>query len=85
MAELVLKNIILPKPFPLTDFEKENINTPAVETTLYWNPNFGTTSSGKNSFSFFTNDVKGDFFVIAQGLDINNLRPLFGKAVFSVK
>lgn len=85
LAELVLKNIILPKPFPLTDFEKENINTPAVETTLYWNPNFGTNSSGKNSFSFFTNDVKGDFFVIAQGLDINNLRSLFGKAVFSVK
>ncbi|MEJ6979252.1 hypothetical protein WG906_02245 [Pedobacter sp. P351] len=83
--EMFIKNIIKPKDFQATDFEKEKIEELALETTVYWDPNFGTNASGKNTFSFFTNDAKGDFLIIAQGIDVKTLRPMFGKTGFTVK
>ncbi|MFD2164336.1 hypothetical protein ACFSJU_18145 [Paradesertivirga mongoliensis] len=83
--EWLIKNIIIPKEFQVTDFEREKIEEPTFETTLYWNPNFGTPESGQNTFTFFSNDVKADFVIIAQGIDVNTLKPMFGKTTFSVK
>ena len=82
--ETMIKNITYPKEFMLTDFDNEKIDVPAYETTLYWNPNLNA-PDGKSSFSFFSNDLKADFLIIAQGLDVNTLKPLFGQTGFSVK
>ncbi|MXV15122.1 hypothetical protein [Hufsiella ginkgonis] len=81
----VIKNISIPKQFFLPDYEKQPSYEPELRTTIYWNPNSGTTRAGVNAFSFFTSDIRGDFIVVAQGLDVNTLAPLYGTAAFTVK
>lgn len=74
-----------PKVFPAIDFTKEQLPEPVFETTLYWNPNIDTDPEGKANFSFFSNNLDGDFLIIVQGIESSKGIPLYGKGGFKVE
>lgn len=83
--DYLLKTITIPDEFPLTDYDREPNAEPNFDTTLYWSPNTDTDKDGKNTLSFFTSLLPGDYTVVAQGIDKNTSKPLYGTAAFSVK
>ena len=44
---------------------------PDFRDVLYWSPNINTSANGKGTFSFYTGDVPGKFFVMLQGISSN--------------
>ncbi|MEO7311278.1 MAG: hypothetical protein ABIX01_12825 [Chitinophagaceae bacterium] len=80
-----LKLISNPNIFQVIDFEKEESNEVESRTTIYWNPNLSTGKDGKGSFTFFTDDVVGEFRITLQGVTLTGLLPLSGSARFTVK
>lgn len=80
-----LKNISTPNNFILPDYNKDPSNEPELRSTIYWAPNLNTDKDGKVTFEFFTSDIKGDFTIMVQGIDINTLRPVYGTGGFGVK
>lgn len=80
-----LKNVNIPDEFPLVDYDKDPNAEPNFNTTLYWNPNTDTGKDGKNTLSFFTSLLPGDYTVVAQGIDKKTNKPLYGTTTFSVK
>lgn len=83
--DYMLKSIAIPDKFPLVDYDKNPNAEPDFNTTLYWNPNTDTGQDGKNTLSFFTSLLPGDYTVIAQGVDKKTDKPLYGTATISVK
>ena len=83
---MILKSITLPNTFQVIDFEKEPEAEADDRTTIYWNPNLYTDKTGQTSFSFFTNDVAGDFEIILQGITRTKfgIGTVSGHAGFSV-
>ncbi|MEJ6979427.1 hypothetical protein WG906_03140 [Pedobacter sp. P351] len=79
------KSIAKPHMFFAPDFESHPEAEPKTGTTIFWRPNTGTPKNGTNSISFFSSDMIGDFIIIAQGINVNDLSPLYGSAVFSLK
>ncbi|MET0299198.1 MAG: hypothetical protein ABW036_05535, partial [Flavitalea sp.] len=51
-------------------------------TTLHWEPYIRTGDDGKAEFSFYANDLKGNFIVRVQGISANG--PVTGYAEFSI-
>ena len=74
---LPLPEISIPNQFHLPDYSKEDNNGPDTRTTLFWTPNLNTDATGKTSFEFFTSDIKSDFTIVVQGLDIHTLKPVY--------
>jgi hypothetical protein len=64
--------------------ESGNENRPDIRTTIHWNPNLRTDSTGKVEESFITSDQTGKFIIIAHGLRGDGT-PLFGTKEFSVE
>ncbi|MBB5441399.1 hypothetical protein HDC92_005111 [Pedobacter sp. AK017] len=79
-----MKNITIPEEFPLPDYDAYPSEKEDTRSTIYWNPNIVTDTKGTATFSFFTSDMQGEFELIAQGLEVNTLKPLMGTGSFKV-
>lgn len=80
-----LKLVATPNNFQVIDFEKEPSSEKETRTTIYWNPNVFTDKDGKASFTFFTNDVTGEFKIILQGVTMRGMLPVYSSSSFVVK
>jgi hypothetical protein len=56
---------------------------PITLSTLYWAPDVSTDKNGEATITFYTNDLKGRFYVIAQG--ISTAGTFSGRATFRVE
>jgi hypothetical protein len=83
-TNIALDNIFLPQTFYLPNYQQLPKEIKELATTLYWNPNLNTTKEGKALIEFYNSDVKGNFKIIIQGVDIQTLRPLFGQSSYLV-
>ena len=63
----------LPKAFFVKDYSKEDLPGLEVSTTLYWNYFLTTDEKGEAQFSFYTNDLTGDFVCELQGISEQGL------------
>ena len=79
-----IKNITIPEEFPLPDYGTNPSEKEDVRSTIYWNPNIVTDANGTATFSFYTSDIQGEFEIMAQGLEVNTLKPLMGTGSFKV-
>ena len=79
-----MKNITIPEEFPLPDYGTNPSEKEDVRSTIYWNPNIVTNANGTATFSFYTSDIQGEFEIMAQGLEVNTLKPLMGTGSFKV-
>lgn len=79
-----VKNIDAPQRFYLPDYAKETVSTPELQSTIFWEPNLNTKTSGKSSIEFYTSDVNGPFTIVVQGIVVKNLAPVFGKSAFMI-
>ncbi|HVI45739.1 MAG TPA: hypothetical protein VM802_12765 [Chitinophaga sp.] len=59
--------------FPQIDYTKIQELTQEVNSTLYWNYQLVTDENGEATFSFFTNDLKGVFTCIIQGVSTKDI------------
>jgi hypothetical protein len=60
-----------PAVFPQPDHsqkEGDNVSSPDLRSTLYWNENKLVDKYGRSSFQFFTNDVPGTYQVVISGI-----------------
>ncbi|MDP3466840.1 MAG: TonB-dependent receptor plug domain-containing protein [Daejeonella sp.] len=48
-----------------------NVQIPDLRTTIYWNPNVVSDSTGKASVEFFNSDGTGNYKAIVEGININ--------------
>ena len=44
---------------------------PDYRNVLYWSPEINTGENGKGSFSFYSGDIPGKYFVVVQGISAN--------------
>lgn len=79
------KSIASPKSFFAPDYRKDEFAQDPIGTTTFWSPNVSTSTNGNGTISFYTTNLTGDFIVIAQGITIKTLEPLYGSASFSVR
>ncbi|WP_448702225.1 hypothetical protein ACFGVR_07845 [Mucilaginibacter sp. AW1-3] len=84
-TRFLLKNIATPNKFILPDYDKDPSNEPELRSTIYWESNLNTGTDGKVTFEFFTSDIKGDFTIMVQGIDVKTLRPVYGTGGFVVR
>ncbi|SKB76429.1 TonB-dependent receptor plug domain-containing protein [Daejeonella lutea] len=61
------------REFYAPDYADPKINTKMADlrTTIYWNPNVVSDSTGKASVEFFNGDGPGTYKAIVEGIDIN--------------
>jgi TonB-dependent SusC/RagA subfamily outer membrane receptor len=61
-----------PKEFYVPNYEDPKINNQVADlrTTIYWNPNIVTDSTGNASIGFFNADGSGKYKVILEGMDL---------------
>lgn len=61
-----------PKEFYVPNYEDPKINTQVADlrTTIYWNPNIVTDSTGNASIKFFNAEGTGKYKVILEGMDL---------------
>lgn len=64
------------------DSVKFDPTLPALYSTLYWSPLVLTDDKGEAVFAFYTNDIKGRFVTLLQGM--SSVGALKGQAFFSV-
>ena len=57
---------------------------PDYRTQLYWNPNVALSGTKIPTFEFFTSDIKGDFEVVIEGIEING-KPVHYRDVIHVE
>ena len=50
-----------------TSIQKES-RIPDLRNVLYWSPTVNTGNNGKQQFSFYTSDLKGNYVIVVQGL-----------------
>jgi TonB-dependent SusC/RagA subfamily outer membrane receptor len=56
---------------PDYDDPKTNAKIPDLRTTIYWNPNVVSDSTGRASVEFFNSDGPGNYKAIVEGININ--------------
>jgi uncharacterized protein YfaS (alpha-2-macroglobulin family) len=62
------QGIYMAREFFQPDYEKKNLPTPDNRTTIYWNPEIQTDSSGKATVSFYNSDLKGEALIRISGI-----------------
>ncbi len=70
------------KEFYKADYDVYNPTLPEILSTIYWEPHFVTNEAGEAEISFFTNDLKGVFVCMIQGLTDNGV--ISNKKLFTV-
>ncbi|MBC7912847.1 MAG: hypothetical protein H7Y07_01880, partial [Pyrinomonadaceae bacterium] len=81
---ILLKNISIPTEFIHPDYLKNPPVEPELQSTIFWNPNLNSNSTGKADFSFYTSDIKGEFVILVQGVEVKNIKPIYGSLRFNV-
>ena len=56
------------REFYQPDYGNKNIQTPDNRTTIYWNPDIKTDSTGKAKVSFYNSDLKGEALIRISGV-----------------
>lgn len=69
---------------PNYDVPKPKHEQRDYRTTLHWQPNITTDANGKSNFSFFTNDVPGEYLIKVEGITLDG-RPVSTAAHFDVE
>ncbi|MES2829841.1 MAG: hypothetical protein V4687_16910 [Bacteroidota bacterium] len=64
---------------PRYDYPGMNLELPDLRSTVYWNPNVKTYSSGKTTLNYFNGDGPGTYKVIVEGINANGE---LGRAVY---
>jgi TonB-dependent SusC/RagA subfamily outer membrane receptor len=61
------------REFYSPDYEDPAVNAkiPDLRTTIYWNPNVVSDTTGKASIEFFNADGTGNYKAIVEGININ--------------
>jgi hypothetical protein len=62
------QGIYMAREFYQPDYEKKNIQTPDNRTTIYWNPEIQTDSTGTAKVSFYNSDLKGKALIRITGV-----------------
>jgi hypothetical protein len=62
------QGIYMAREFYQPDYENKNISIPDNRTTIYWNPEIQTDSTGKAKVSFYNSDLKGEAFIRVSGV-----------------
>ncbi len=62
-----------PKEFYVPNYDNPKLNTSVADlrTTIYWNPNIVTDSTGNAEVDFFNADGVGKYKVVLEGMDLN--------------
>ena len=62
-----------PKEFYVPNYENPKMNTEVADlrTTVYWNPNIVTDSTGNAEVEYFNADGIGNYKVVLEGMDLN--------------
>jgi hypothetical protein len=77
MKDFSLQGFQTPMAFPMPDYTKKqvkNSKTPDVRTTIYWNGNIITDSTGKASLNFFTADPATTYLITVTGVTANGFK-----------
>ena len=77
-----VRAIHLTPDFYKTDSANFSPTEPAAYSTLYWAPLIVTDKNGETTFSFYTDDLKGRFYTIVQGISAAGV--FRGKEIFKV-
>ena len=64
---------------PNYDDPSINAKIPDLRTTIYWNPNVISDTTGKANIEFFNSDGTGNYKAIVEGININGS---IGRKVF---
>ncbi len=72
--------------FYAPDYSKEstNFNNQDIRSTLHWEPEINTSTSGTSSFSFYTSDIKGPYTIQIEGITYDGV-PFYKTANFTVE
>jgi len=62
------QGIYMAREFYQPDYENKNIQTPDNRTTIYWNPEVQTDSTGTARISFYNSDLKGKATIRISGV-----------------
>ncbi len=62
------QGIYMAREFYQPDYENKNIKVPDNRTTIYWNPEIRTDSTGKAKVSFYNSDLKGEAIIRVSGV-----------------
>ena len=62
------QGIYMAREFYQPDYENENVQTPDNRTTIYWNPEIQTDSTGTAKVSFYNSDLKGKGLIRISGV-----------------
>jgi len=65
---LPFQGIYEAKEFYQPHYENNNVQTPDNRTTIYWNPEIQTDSTGKATVSFYNSDLKGEALIRISGV-----------------
>lgn len=60
----------------------DQLSEPQYISTLFWKPGIIINNKGEAEYSFFTGDISGEFRIILQGVNANNL--FYGEQLFNV-
>ena len=66
---------------PKYDHPKQDTEASDQRTTVYWNPSV-VLKEGKAEISFYNGDLKGNYRIVAEGIDFNGL---LGRKVYQYK
>jgi hypothetical protein len=87
VKDFSLQGFQTPMAFPMPDYTKKqvkNSKAPDLRTTIYWNGNIITDSTGKASLNFFTADSTTTYLITVTGITANGLK-IFKTATISRK
>jgi len=62
------QGIYMAREFYQPDYENKNVQTLDNRTTIYWNPDIETDSTGKAKVSFYNSDLKGEALIRISGV-----------------
>jgi hypothetical protein len=62
------QGIYMAREFYQPDYENKNIQAPDNRTTIYWNPELQTDSTGTAKVSFYNSDLKGEALIRISGV-----------------
>ena len=78
-----VRAIHLTPEFYKTDSANFSPTEPAIYSTLYWAPLVVTDKNGETTFRFYTNDLKGKFYILVQGISTAGV--FSGKQIVAVR
>jgi uncharacterized protein YfaS (alpha-2-macroglobulin family) len=62
------QGIYMAREFYQPDYENNDNKIPDNRTTIYWNPEIQTDSTGKANVSFYNSDLKGEALIRISGV-----------------